>query len=379
MTSAISSNTICIIDPLNRTGKVAVPFTYVQETKGFEEYRTATSGGTRDFSLCLLFHRGRCNAGARCHQIHVAPSFTDEVRQRAMSTRTCCAAHGEVHSSKYMQRGDITVTVSKPTGSASSYALGQFALTAGLEAMLEGGAGTRHLRYKTKVVRVPASRLCRLHLEKRCKFGRDCKHVHLCPDASSFSGVADVRQPPHHAAPVTQSHSSCMALATPPPKSIDEVSILPSAEWSCGVSTRSGSTSEMSSHTDTPREHATWASRLSCATATVPPAAPVSIDDMGEGRGLKWEDEVEEEPVKPLMTWGLCCAPGAMCKPAVTAAVPFGEEPWSLSETTAALDLSAFETTIRSLCEDLDRAAFSPNCAERVRSQSRFFADLLVA
>eukprot|EP00331_Platyophrya_macrostoma_P028462 CAMPEP_0176444582 /NCGR_PEP_ID=MMETSP0127-20121128/23154_1 /TAXON_ID=938130 /ORGANISM="Platyophrya macrostoma, Strain WH" /LENGTH=358 /DNA_ID=CAMNT_0017830129 /DNA_START=5 /DNA_END=1077 /DNA_ORIENTATION=- len=358
MTSSIpSSNTICIIDPLNRTGKVAVPFTYVQETKGFDEYRAANVaahqvGSTRDFSLCLLFHRGRCNAGARCHQIHVAPSFTDEVRQRAMSTRTCCAAHGDVHSSKYVQLGDVTVTVSKPAGlGSSSYSLEQFALTAGLEALLLKGADDmRHVRNGTKVVvRVFASRLCRLHLEKRCKFGRDCKHVHLCPDASSFSGVADVRQPPHHAAPVTQSHSSCMALATPPPKSIDEVSILPSAEWSCGVSTRSGSTSEMSSHTDTPREHATWASRLSCATATVPPAAPVSIDDMEEGRGLKGVDEAEEEPVKPLMTWGLCCASGATRQPAVTAAVPFGEEPWSLSETTAALDLSAFETTIRSL------------------------------
>jgi hypothetical protein len=174
--SAISTvDSLSVIDPCNRTGKISIPASFVSVTKGVSDY--LKHGGNpppdvKDLSLCLLYQKGRCNAGDRCNQVHAEPDFVAQVRARALAVRSCCAAHGDVHS--HGIDANRTVAVSKD-GVVNVYSLADFAMTPSLDtALTRARAGT---------IRVQSTRLCRLHLNGSCKFGRDCKNIHICPAA----------------------------------------------------------------------------------------------------------------------------------------------------------------------------------------------------
>jgi hypothetical protein len=190
-----------VIDPCNRTGKISIPASFVTVTKGVSDY--LKHGGTpppdvKDLSLCLLYQKGRCNAGNRCNQVHAAPEFVSQIRARSLSACSCCAAHGDVHS-RDLQAGSRHVLVTKD-GEHTLYSLADFAMTPSLE--------TAMTRARSGPIRVQATRLCRLHLKGGCKFGRDCKNVHLCPNAKPLPQV----QPMVHAEPVAAPPSLGLAF-----------------------------------------------------------------------------------------------------------------------------------------------------------------------
>uniref|UniRef100_A0A7S1PQ78 C3H1-type domain-containing protein n=1 Tax=Neobodo designis TaxID=312471 RepID=A0A7S1PQ78_NEODS len=167
---------LSVIDPCNRTGKITIPASFVTVTKGVSDY--LKHGGNpppdvKDLSLCLLYQKGRCNAGSRCNQVHAAPEFVSEIRARASSSKSCCAAHGDVHSSHLDHAKHVAVV---KDGSVEVFPLTSFATTPSLETALS--------RARNGQARVQSSRLCRLHLKGSCKFGRDCKNIHLCPSAT---------------------------------------------------------------------------------------------------------------------------------------------------------------------------------------------------
>ena len=88
-----------IIDPMNRTGKIEIPANadVLIPTLGMKEY--LGSVGQRDYSLCLLYQAGHCNAGDRCHQIHVRPEYVERLRHQAGAS-TCCRRHGDGRSNE---------------------------------------------------------------------------------------------------------------------------------------------------------------------------------------------------------------------------------------------------------------------------------------
>ena len=175
--SALSTvENLSVIDPCNRTGKISIPASFVSVTKGVSDF--LKHGGNpppdvKDLSLCLLFQKGRCNAGSRCNQVHAAPEYVTQVRARALAARSCCAEHGDVHS-QMLGESSRQVIVTKDS-STEVFSLTNFGATPALESLLA--------RSRNGKVRVQGSRLCRLHLKGSCKFGRDCKNIHLCPDA----------------------------------------------------------------------------------------------------------------------------------------------------------------------------------------------------
>lgn len=187
-TSAMTTTTmsLSVIDPCNRTGKITIPMEYVVETRGVLDHlryaampQCVAPPAVKDLSLCLLFQKGRCNAGARCNQVHAAPEYVDHLRAVAASTKSCCARHGDVHSTSFI--AESTVNLVNENGSETTYALVDFARTAALDNIL------RRSKQHGSVARVQSSRICRLSQRSSCKFGKDCKNIHLCRDATPVS------------------------------------------------------------------------------------------------------------------------------------------------------------------------------------------------
>lgn len=184
-----SEVTLAVIDPCNRTGKISLPMTQIVETKGVSDYlryeqalqagaRVPPSQVPRDLSLCLLFQSSRCHAGVRCNQVHANPDFVAQLRFQASTSNGCCAAHGDVHSIQFMKIAESQVIVIDQADE-TCYSLSAFARTVALDNALHRSAG--------HIPRVYANRICRLHRSGRCKFGKDCKNIHLCRDAKPIA------------------------------------------------------------------------------------------------------------------------------------------------------------------------------------------------
>lgn len=292
-----------VIDPMNRTGKISIPVSYIQETRGLHEYCDSVAAmQPKDFSLCLLFQRGSCRGGNRCHQIHANPSYVESLREKARAARSCCAHHGDVHSDN-LKSTPIQITILRDGGHEECYSLSSFGRTSALDNLLR-------VHHRTGVeLRVPASRLCRLHMASRCKFGKDCKNVHLCPQAVELEEELPLPYP------------TTVAVSTKRSPSLDG--------GDCGVSN----------------------------------ASVGSVTPRGDSVSL------EEITVAPLMQW-------KRVQPLSedTATNPFGDSEFTFGasaeeECSSILDMSAFEATMQILCDDLERAEFSPNTAVRVKSQ----------
>ena len=208
---------LSVIDPCNRTGKIAIPLCHVADTKGVQDYATyqqmvangvpvPPSQVPKDLSLCLLFQNGRCNTAQRCNQVHAEPNYVAALRQQAMSSSTCCAHHGDVQSAglnEYPAGSPQATVVVVDEQEERTYRVASFGRTSALDNAMRRAAPTG------QSPRVMASRICRLHRTGRCKFGRDCKNVHLCRDAaplkahdtamaSSFSLSASTRTVAHN-------------------------------------------------------------------------------------------------------------------------------------------------------------------------------------
>ena len=167
-----------VIDPCNRTGKITVPLRLIEETRGVMEFQHAPQNrDIKDLSLCLLFQQGRCKAGLRCHQVHADPSYVASLRQQAACGSTCCAAHGDMHSLNFKQSSQH-VKVAAPGEEPAFYPLTAFGRTAAMDAFIRNANGG--------YVQVSVNKVCRLHSQGRCKFGKDCKNIHLCPRATAL-------------------------------------------------------------------------------------------------------------------------------------------------------------------------------------------------
>eukprot|EP01006_Ploeotia_vitrea_P057840 TRINITY_DN68353_c0_g1_i1.p1 TRINITY_DN68353_c0_g1~~TRINITY_DN68353_c0_g1_i1.p1 ORF type:complete len:328 (-),score=20.92 TRINITY_DN68353_c0_g1_i1:658-1641(-) len=186
--------TFSVIDPANRTGKIPVPSHLVQETMGKQHYIAQHCMGhdlqtpPLDFSICMLFQSGQCRAGAWCRQIHADPSYVCALRQQAATGSTCCTKHGDPRSNedwfkKIVARNATFTLLISPTESRvlPTSVLGR---TIALEQVVinnqpHQATGTG----PTRKVKIPARRVCRLHSESKCHFGRDCKNFHICREA----------------------------------------------------------------------------------------------------------------------------------------------------------------------------------------------------
>jgi len=182
-------STFYVIDPANRTGKIGVPAHLIFPTLGRRQYVAQHTGNAlpkdtvsqewsvrtkSDYSLCLLFQQGRCKAANQCRQIHADPAFVESVRARAAKGSTCCAMHGD-------PRADDSSYQQMLNGIGHRFTL---VLTRTERHILPMSALARTCAINNVVgankLFVERSRLCRLHLAGKCRFGCDCKNYHIC-------------------------------------------------------------------------------------------------------------------------------------------------------------------------------------------------------
>jgi hypothetical protein len=84
------------------------------------------------------------------------------------------------------------------------------------------------------MVTVAMSKVCRLHQEERCRFGRDCKNFHLCRDVYARLQLAHINI---KAAPPIPETAPCKPLTVDLPQAVAPISLQPLA--SPAVSTAS--------------------------------------------------------------------------------------------------------------------------------------------
>ncbi|KAG5486518.1 hypothetical protein CUR178_07885 [Leishmania enriettii] len=176
--------------------RIPVPPSCVREvTMGISLYdNDVTSSSTRPCrsSVCLLHAQGLgCAEGARCRCFHVCHPYL--MQCRATSESLCCALHNCYYSqemlsancaphvsgrcyalnlddaSKFPQNGDEPYLIDLSVLNLS--------LTVGLE-MLPCVHGLYVISWKKHV--------CHLNMDGRCKWTKDCGHIHVCHQLAKF-------------------------------------------------------------------------------------------------------------------------------------------------------------------------------------------------
>jgi hypothetical protein len=181
--AATASREVTVIDPTLHVGKVAIPYHLTLPTRGRAEWDRGTS--RRDLSLCCLFQRGRCHAGDGCHQIHADREFVATMRERQAASVSCCVGCGDTLPARnpfcrafFNGVNTVHVVDTAAPGGARTWTLSpkQLAYTVGLQDQFtHDGCGI-----DAGVATVTLGSICRLQRRGACKYGKDCKRVHVC-------------------------------------------------------------------------------------------------------------------------------------------------------------------------------------------------------
>eukprot|EP01064_Diplonema_japonicum_P029860 TRINITY_DN4924_c6_g1_i1.p1 TRINITY_DN4924_c6_g1~~TRINITY_DN4924_c6_g1_i1.p1 ORF type:complete len:351 (+),score=83.48 TRINITY_DN4924_c6_g1_i1:67-1053(+) len=162
---------IQVIDPANRTGKVQIPFDVTCDTVGRAEWLNGEGETKKDVSLCMLYQQRRCNAGHKCNQIHAEKAFIAKLRQEADLQNTRCCPY---HDGKEGLSTTKVIKLQTQNGAVHEVHQNLLSRTTTLDMLLAK---------KDSVVVISTTRICRLQQRNCCKYGKDCKNVHLCREA----------------------------------------------------------------------------------------------------------------------------------------------------------------------------------------------------
>jgi hypothetical protein len=126
-----------------------------------------------------------CPAGENCGGFHVERSYLDAARN--VSDPLCCAIHNDYFSQEMLFSNCAPlITNQKFTLVLDNRAevdliAPQLALTVGLDNLSSRGVSSG----SSKLINLK-KQVCRLHLEGKCKWTKDCGHVHLCRELHQF-------------------------------------------------------------------------------------------------------------------------------------------------------------------------------------------------
>jgi len=238
-------------------------------------------------SLCCLFQRGRCSLQERCHQIHVDTQYMIAVRQQNAHVVSCCRRCKDTASlttsavsffATYFDASRQTITVNVAPNCDRKVNIDLLAFTTGLENWL-----CDDVKGNASAV-VPTRKVCRLHLDSRCKYGKDCKYIHLCSTLGESFLSADKPAPRVKTAEVpmvAKSPAFHQPKVQEPPKNafFDRVKAAPKVEFSRSTSDSLPGASINTSVEDTPKSTYFTVDRFAA-----PPAAAVA--SVGNERSL---------------------------------------------------------------------------------------------
>eukprot|EP00667_Euglena_gracilis_P006069 EG_transcript_6114 len=170
-----------IVDPsLKDFGRLWIPLEQFECTKALRRF---LGGAQIQPSLCMLHQKGHCNGGPKCNQAHVQLPFMRRIRQalQARPFNNCCVAHGDLAS----QRSDFQAMARqrplrlKLGNVLIALAPTVLAMTEYFDCYIQEMARQPHL---ARPILLDSSRICNLHQRQECKYGPDCRNIHLCRD-----------------------------------------------------------------------------------------------------------------------------------------------------------------------------------------------------
>eukprot|EP00756_Hemistasia_phaeocysticola_P024164 Hpha_TRINITY_DN15933_c2_g1::TRINITY_DN15933_c2_g1_i1::g.72921::m.72921 len=144
---------------------IVIPFCKTEESAGREAYGRRRGEG--EWTLCTKHLDGTCAKGSACGDIHVEPSHVVRVREGD----ACCPAHAPERADTAPGGQLLRVRLSGRHSDNQTIAPEAVCLTKGLQRLPQQPDGSRHF---------PIGKVCRLHQENRCDYGRNCNNVHLC-------------------------------------------------------------------------------------------------------------------------------------------------------------------------------------------------------
>jgi len=175
-----------IVDPYHQAlQRVPVPPSVVSPTRGVKAYVNDVSLSSTKPCTSIMCMRhigaGGCPLGDTCHNFHVDASYVEAAR--ACTDPLCCGLHNCYFTREMIKAGcaphiaSSKYTIVLEDRSEVEVMPSQLAWTIGLDQLsVRGAARVINLR----------KQVCRLHLEGRCKWTKDCGHVHLCRELHRF-------------------------------------------------------------------------------------------------------------------------------------------------------------------------------------------------
>jgi len=203
---------IPVIDPLVRTGKLLIPLEKLEDTRGLQEWMVQTHGTSsrgqqhyrKDFSVCCLYQSGRCRLGDSCNQIHIDREYMQTLRSENGNKVTCCLKC----SSSPCPVGSLESIVVQ-LGDHTCVPLERFGITQAFDPT----QWAAHERW-VPTISYPMQRVCRLHLQGLCKYGKDCRNIHVCGDfMRNIKNAPSTPSPP----PVMSVHDPLGGSGSPSP------------------------------------------------------------------------------------------------------------------------------------------------------------------
>ena len=170
-----TEDTIPVIHPAFKAlGRIWVPWSVLVHTSGLDR---VLQNHPHAPSLCILYQNGRCNSWERCNQIHVNRNWAATVWHalQLASVNNCCQTCGDLPSAKHRAFQSLTsldVVLRVPGMDPIPVPGNRLAATTFWQRMQGQGQG-RTLFFSPE-------RICMLHQKNKCKYGVECKNVHLC-------------------------------------------------------------------------------------------------------------------------------------------------------------------------------------------------------
>lgn len=181
-----------IVDPLHPSlQRIPVPPSCIHPTAGAAQYNcdvAASSVKPCSSSVCMKFANSKdntCPLGEHCTNFHVDKNYLE--RCRALTGPICCVLLDDCFGHEMRKANTV------PSLTNARYILvledkseieivpGQLAFTVGLEHLYVRANDVRVINLKKQV--------CRMHLEGKCKWTKDCGHVHICRDLVRYLGM----------------------------------------------------------------------------------------------------------------------------------------------------------------------------------------------
>ena len=156
-------------------GRLWMPWQLVVPTSGLQRYLTNHPHAP---SLCVLFQNGRCNSRDKCNQIHVDISFATLVSEalHLNAVSNCCRMHGDLGSAS----NDIFSALK--TDIIEIRLPGMQSLSVSTDRVAATFFWNRFVKESRRVLFFSPDRVCNLHQQNQCKYGVECKNVHVCRD-----------------------------------------------------------------------------------------------------------------------------------------------------------------------------------------------------